>query len=57
MKDLVPLLEDFLADEKRHMEIFWTEIQNRNGIKCKSYWLCGLGGYAMGFVSSLLGRR
>lgn len=57
MKDLVPLLEDFLADEKRHLEIFWTEIQSRNGVKCKSYWLCGIGGYIMGFVSSLLGRR
>lgn len=57
MKDLVPLLEDFLADEKRHLEIFWDEIQQRNGVKCKSYWLCGLGGYVMGFVSSLLGRR
>ena len=57
MKDLVPLLEDFLSDEKRHLDIFWAEIQNRNGVKCKSYWLCGLGGYFMGFFSSLLGRR
>jgi ubiquinone biosynthesis monooxygenase Coq7 len=57
LKDLVPLLESFLADEKRHLEIFWNEIQRRNGIKCKSFWLCGLGGYVMGFISSLLGRR
>ena len=57
MKDLVPLLRDFMEDEKRHMEIFWTEIQARNGIRCKSYWLCGVGGYFLGFVSSLLGRR
>lgn len=57
MKDLVPLLESFLEDEKRHLGIFWEEIKRRNGIKCKSYWLCGLGGYVMGFVSSLLGRR
>jgi ubiquinone biosynthesis monooxygenase Coq7 len=57
MKDLLPLLEDFLSDEKRHLEIFWQEIQARNGVKCKSYWLCGLGGYFMGFVSSLLGRK
>ena len=56
MKDLVPLLEDFLTDEQRHLDIFWKEIQARNGVKCKSYWLCGLGGYFMGFVSSLLGR-
>ncbi len=57
MKQLVPLLESFLEDEKRHMDIFWKEIQARNGIKCKSFWLCGLGGYFMGFISALLGRK
>ncbi|MBB3062612.1 demethoxyubiquinone hydroxylase family protein [Microbulbifer rhizosphaerae] len=57
MRDLVPLLESFLADEKRHLQIFWTEIQSRNGVKCKSFWLCGLGGYFMGFVSELLGKK
>jgi len=57
MKDLVPLLESFLNDEKRHLDIFWQEINRRNGVKCKSYWLCGLGGYVMGFMSALLGRR
>ena len=57
MPDLVPLLEDFLEDEKRHLNIFWNEIQSRNGIKCKSFWLCGLGGYFMGFISALLGRK
>lgn len=57
MRDLVPQIEAFLADEERHLSIFWKEIQRRNGVKCKSYWLCGLGGYVMGFVSALLGRR
>jgi ubiquinone biosynthesis monooxygenase Coq7 len=57
MRDLVPLLESFLNDEKRHLDIFWQEIQRRNGIKCKSYWLCGLGGFVMGLFSSLLGRK
>ena len=57
IKELVPLLESFLADEKRHLDIFWTEIQARNGVKCKSYWLCGVGGYVMGFISSILGRK
>lgn len=57
MKDLVPLLEQFLEDEKRHLETFWQEIQRRNGIVCKSYWLCGLGGVGLGFVSVFLGRR
>ena len=57
LKDLVPLLESFLADEQRHLDIFWQEIQRRNGIKCKSFWLCGVGGYVMGMISSMLGRR
>ena len=57
MKDMVPMIEEFLADERRHLEIFWAEIKRREGVKCKSYWLCGLGGYFMGFVSALMGRR
>lgn len=57
MKDLVPLLSDFLEDEQRHMGIFWEEIQARKVIKCKSFYLCGLGGLFMGFISTLLGRK
>ena len=53
----VPMLEKFLEDEQRHLNIFWQEIKRRNGIKCKSYWLCGVGGYFMGFVSALLGKK
>jgi ubiquinone biosynthesis monooxygenase Coq7 len=56
-RDYVSLLEGFLEDEKRHLNIFWDEIKRRNGVKCKSYWLCGIGGYAMGFISVLFGKR
>lgn len=56
-KEYVPMLEKFLADEQRHLEIFWVEIKKRKGIKCKSYWLCGIGGYLMGFISALLGKK
>jgi len=55
-RDYVGLLESFKADEERHLAIFWEEIQRRDGVKCKSYWLCGLGGYVMGFVSALFGK-
>lgn len=55
-RDYVPLLEGFLKDEERHLKVFWNEIQRRQGVKCKSYWLCGLGGYFMGFLSALLGK-
>ncbi len=57
IKDMVPLLESFLEDEKRHLNIFWKEINARNGVKCKSFYLCGAGGYVMGFISSLLGKK
>ena len=57
MKRHIPMLQDFLKDETRHLNLFWTEIQRRNGVKCKSYWLCGIGGYAMGLVSALLGTK
>jgi 3-demethoxyubiquinol 3-hydroxylase len=56
-RSYVASLESFMEDEKRHMTQFWEEIQRRDGVKCKSYWLCGLGGWAMGFVSALLGKK
>ena len=56
-RDCVPMLEKFMDDEKKHLNIFWEEIRRRNGIKCKSYCLCGLGGYFMGFISALLGKK
>jgi 3-demethoxyubiquinol 3-hydroxylase len=55
-RDYVELLESFKSDEERHLSIFWAEIQRRDGVKCKSYWLCGLGGYVMGFFSALFGK-
>lgn len=57
MKKHVPMLKSFLDDETRHLNLFWKEIQQRNGVKCKSYWLCGVGGYVMGTISALLGTK
>ena len=56
-KEYVEMLEGFMKDEENHLQIFWEEIQRRNGAKCKSYWLCGLGGYTMGIISALLGKK
>ena len=56
-REYVPMLEKFLEDEKRHLNLFWNEITRRKGIKCKSYWLCGAGGYFMGFLSAILGKK
>ena len=57
MRSHVPMLQHFLGDETRHLNVFWDEIQRRSGVRCKSYWLCGAGGYAMGFLSALLGTK
>ncbi len=56
-RQFVPMLEKFLEDERKHLDIFWQEIKRREGIKCKSYYLCGIGGYFMGFMSALLGKK
>jgi len=45
------------ADEERHRTIFWTELQRRHRPRCRSYWLCGFGGLALGLVTGLCGRR
>jgi ubiquinone biosynthesis monooxygenase Coq7 len=55
-KDYVSLLEALMADEQRHLNILWAEIQRRDGVRCKSYWLCGVGGWCMGFLSALFGK-
>ncbi|NKC13790.1 MAG: demethoxyubiquinone hydroxylase family protein [Gammaproteobacteria bacterium] len=49
-------LKDFLAHEKKHLEIFRKELERRNVRRCRSYYLCGIGGYSLGFISGLLGR-
>jgi len=56
-RDYVPTLQDMMQDEQRHLNIFWEEIQRRDGVRCKSYWLCGLGGWVMGLFSALLGKH
>jgi ubiquinone biosynthesis monooxygenase Coq7 len=56
MPSLVPQIEEFLAHEHRHLNTF-AEVQRARGIsRCKSYWFCGVGGFALGFVTSLFGR-
>ncbi|WP_154223002.1 demethoxyubiquinone hydroxylase family protein [Marinicella rhabdoformis] len=56
-RKMLPVLNDFIVDERRHLQVFDEEISRRNGVRCKSYYFCGLGGYFLGFVSSLLGTQ
>lgn len=52
---LVPELAEFKAHEERHRAIFGREIHRRGLARCRSFWLCAVGGYALGVISGLLG--
>jgi 3-demethoxyubiquinol 3-hydroxylase len=51
--DMVAELDGFLAHERRHRARFGAELERRGVRRCRSYLLCGLGG----FVTGLLGQR
>jgi len=53
----VPVLETFLEHERRHRHIFETELARRGQRRCRSFLLCGAGGYALGMVTGLFGKR
>ena len=53
---LVPELREFRSHEEGHREIFRSELEQRGVRRCRSYLLCGLGGYALGLVTGLFGR-
>ncbi|HEX8527116.1 demethoxyubiquinone hydroxylase family protein [Allosphingosinicella sp.] len=55
--DMVEELNGFLAHEQRHRAVFGAELQRRGRRRCRSYHLCGLGGFALGSITGLLGRR
>jgi ubiquinone biosynthesis monooxygenase Coq7 len=54
---LLPELAEFKADEERHRSIFAKELNRRGLQRCRSYCLCGLGGYVLGLVTGLIGVR
>lgn len=53
---MVAELAGYKADEERHRAIFLAELQRRDRPRCRSYHLCGVGGYVLGLVTALLGR-
>jgi len=55
--DMVEELTSFLAHEQRHRSLFGTELERRGRRRCRSYHLCGLGGFLLGAATGLLGRR
>jgi ubiquinone biosynthesis monooxygenase Coq7 len=55
-RDLLPELREFQSHEERHRLIFAAELKRRGIRRCRSYALCGLGGYVLGVVTALCGR-
>jgi 3-demethoxyubiquinol 3-hydroxylase len=56
-RSLVPELAEFKSHEERHRAIFLAELQRRGLPRCRSYWLCAAGGFALGVITGLFGRR
>jgi ubiquinone biosynthesis monooxygenase Coq7 len=53
---LVAELREFRSHERRHRSIFMAELQRRGQRRCRSYWLCGAGGYLLGLITAICGR-
>ena len=54
---MVPELQSFRSHERRHRDIFSAELQRRGLRRCRSYWLCGVGGLLLGLLTGLCGRH
>lgn len=55
--DLVPELREFRGHEIEHRERFRAELRRRGVRRCRSYWLCGAGGFVLGLTTGLFGRQ
>ena len=49
-------LEEYQGHEEAHRAIFAKELARRGRPRCRSYVLCGIGGYALGVITGLCGR-
>jgi 3-demethoxyubiquinol 3-hydroxylase len=52
---LIGELKEFQAHEEGHRALFWRELQQRGRPRCRSYHLCGVGGYVLGVLTGLMG--
>lgn len=50
-------LAGFRADEQRHRALFRDELARRGRPRCRSYWMCGAGGYVLGLLTGMCGAR
>jgi ubiquinone biosynthesis monooxygenase Coq7 len=54
--ELRSALGEFQSHEEAHRAIFANELARRGRRRCRSYVLCGIGGFGLGFVTGLCGR-
>jgi ubiquinone biosynthesis monooxygenase Coq7 len=54
---MVQELAEFKSHEERHRGIFDAELKRRGRRRCHSYFLCGVGGFVLGIITGLFGRR
>jgi len=52
---LVDDLRTFQSHEERHRALFWAELQRRAKPRCRSYHICGIGGFLLGITTGILG--
>ncbi|WP_299342886.1 demethoxyubiquinone hydroxylase family protein [uncultured Pseudoxanthomonas sp.] len=52
---MAPVLQHFLEHERGHRALFSSALQLRGVRRCRSYVLCGVGGWTLGLVTGLLG--
>ncbi|GAB3371916.1 demethoxyubiquinone hydroxylase family protein [Massilia agri] len=50
-------LAEFKAHEEKHRAIFGHELERRGLRKCRSFWMCAVGGYGLGILSGLMGEQ
>lgn len=56
-KDLAPKLREFLSHEIEHCKIFRAEMTPRKAYPCRSMFIWSWGGFILGLVTALLGRK
>ena len=52
---IVSELATFRSHEEGHRSLFWAEMQRRGVRRCRSYHLCGVGGWLLGTFTGILG--
>jgi len=53
---LVPTLRAFRLHEERHRALFGRYLAEHGTRRCRSYHLCGAGGFMLGIITGLFGR-